>query len=62
MDLRNYEDFIEDLVKNYDDFTTSDLEGVIMAKCFKKDRTLMENMEEMDAILDEVYKRVNKGV
>lgn len=56
------EDFIEDLVKHYDEFTTSDLQGVIMARCFKKDRDLWDNMQECDAILNIIYDRVEKEV
>ena len=58
--MEEYEEFIEDLVEHYDEFTTSDLEGVVMAKCFKKEKSLGENAMEMDTILDEIYKRVDK--
>lgn len=60
--MDDYEEFIEDLVKHYDEFTTSDLQGVIMAKCFKKDRNLWDNMQECDKILNAVYERIDKGV
>ena len=60
MNIKEYEEFIEDLVKHYDEFTTGDLQGVIEAKCFKKDRTLWDNMQEADMILNAVYERVNK--
>lgn len=60
MNLSKYEDFIEDLVKHYNEFTTSDLQAVIEGKCFKKDRTLWENFLESDAILNAVYERVEK--
>ena len=54
------EDFIEDLVKHYDEFTTSDLQGVIMARTFKKDRTLFDNMQECDEVLNIVYEKIDK--
>lgn len=45
------EEFIQDLVKNYDDFTTSDLQGIIEARCI----TTGENADE---ILEEIYKNI----
>ena len=60
MNLKKYEDFIEDLVKHYDEFTTSDLQAVIEGKCFKKDRSLMDNMLYSDIILTEVYRIIDE--
>lgn len=45
------EDFIKDLVENYDEIDTSDLQGIVMARC-------MRTGEDEDEILDEIYRRV----
>lgn len=45
------EEFIKDLVKNYDEIDTSDLQGIVMARC-------MRTGEDEDEILEEIYKRV----
>ena len=58
--IKEHADFIDDLVQHYDEFTTSDLQGVIEAKCFKKDRSLMENMLYSDIILTEVYRIIDE--
>ena len=45
------EEFIKDLVENYDEIDTSDLEGIVMARC-------MQTGENEDEILEEIYNRV----
>lgn len=50
-ELPSLEDFIDDLVKNYNDIDTSDLQGIVMARCMVTD-------EDEDEILDEIYRRV----
>lgn len=50
-DVPELEDFIQDLVNNYNDIDTSDLQGIVMARCMITD-------EDEDEILDEIYKRV----
>ena len=45
------QEFIKDLVENYEDFTTSDLQGVVEARC-------IITGENEDEILEEVYKNV----
>ena len=44
-------EFIEDLIKNYDDFTTGDLQGIVEARC-------MTTGENADEILEEIYKNI----
>lgn len=56
--LEEFENFIQDLVEHYNEFTRGDLEGCVMARCFNKDKTLGENAMLMDAILDEIENRV----
>lgn len=50
-ELPSLEDFIQDLVDNYNDIDTSDLQGIVMARCMMTD-------EDEDEILDEIYRRV----
>jgi len=45
------EEFIQDIVEHYDEFTTSDLQGYIGARC-------MTTGEDEEDFLTEVYKRV----
>lgn len=45
------EEFIKDLVENYDEIDTSDLQGIVMARC-------MRTGEDEDEILEEIYKIV----
>ena len=45
------EEFIKDLVENYEEFTTSDLQAVVEARC-------MTTGEDEDAILNEIYEIV----
>lgn len=49
------DEFIKDLVNNFDKLTTSDLQGVIQARCVK-------TKEDENAILNEIYKRVGNKV
>lgn len=52
-DLEPLEDFIQDLVDNFDNMTTGDLQGVVEARC-------MQTHEDENEILDEIYKRVSE--
>lgn len=52
-DLEPLEDFIQDLVDNFDNITTSDLQGIVDARC-------MQTHEDENEILDEIYKRVSE--
>lgn len=45
------EQFIDYLVENFDELTTSDLQGIIVARC-------KQTGEEDDENLHEIYKRV----
>ena len=47
------EEFIKDMVKNFDEFTTSDLQGVVEARC-------MRTGEDEDELLNEIYNEVEK--
>ena len=47
------ENFIQDLVDNFDDMTTGDLQGAVEARC-------MQTGEDSDKILDEIYNRISK--
>ena len=47
----SYEEFIQELVKHYDEIDTSDLQGIVMVRCIKTG-------EDEDEILDEIYKRI----
>lgn len=52
-DLEPLEDFIQRLVDDFDNITTSDLQGIVEARC-------MQTGEDEDKILDEIYNRVSK--
>lgn len=45
------QEFIKDIVKNYDEFTTSDLQAVVEARC-------MQTGENEDELLNEIYMEV----
>lgn len=47
------DEFIEDLVNEFDEITTSDLQGVVQARC-------MRTKEEENAILNEIYNKIDK--
>lgn len=49
------ETFIKDLVKHHEEFTTSDLQGVVQARC-------MKTKEDENVILNEINKRINKKI
>lgn len=44
-------EFIKDMVENFDELTTSDLQGIIEARC-------MQTGENEDELLNEIYKEV----
>lgn len=46
------EEFIKDIIKNYENFTTSDLQGVVQARCKKTG-------EDEKLILNEINNKVN---
>ena len=48
-------EFIEDLVNDFDEITTSDLQGVVQARC-------MRTKENQNAILNEIYNKVDKKI
>ena len=48
-------EFIEHLVNDFDNITTSDLQGVVQARC-------MRTKEDENAILKQIYKKVNKKI
>ena len=48
-------EFIEDLVNDFDEITTSDLQGVVQARC-------MRTKEDENAILNEIYNKVDKKI
>jgi len=48
-------EFIEDLVNDFDEITTSDLQGVVQARC-------MRTKENENAILNEIYNKVDKKI
>lgn len=48
-------EFIEDLVDGFDEITTSDLQGVVQARC-------MRTKENENAILNEIYNKVDKKI
>lgn len=52
-DLEPLEDFIQGLVDDFDNITTSDLQGIVDARC-------MQTHEDENQILDEIYKRVSE--
>lgn len=52
-EIKPLEDFIQDLVDNFDNMTTGDLQGVVEARC-------MQTHEDENEILDEIYKRVSE--
>lgn len=52
-EIKPLEDFIQDLVDNFDNITTGDLQGVVEARC-------MQTGEDENEILDEIYNRVSK--
>ena len=52
-DLEPLEDFIQGLVDDFDNITTSDLQGIVEARC-------MQTHEDENEILDEIYKRVSE--
>ena len=52
-DLEPLEDFIQGLVDDFDNITTSDLQGIVDARC-------MQTHEDENEILDEIYKRVSE--
>lgn len=52
-EIKPLEDFIQDLVDNFDNMTTGDLQGVVDARC-------MQTHEDENEILDEIYKRVSE--
>ena len=52
-DIEPLENFIQDLVDNFDDMTTGDLQGAVEARC-------MQTGEDSDKILDEIYNRISK--
>lgn len=49
------DEFIEDLVKDFDEITTSDLQGVVQARC-------MRTKEDENTILNEIYNKVDKRI
>ena len=51
--MENLETFIQDLVNNYGEFTRSDLQAVVEARC-------MKTGENSDAILQEIDDRINE--
>lgn len=51
-DIKPLEEFIQDLVDNFDDIDTSDLQGIVEARC-------MQTGEDENEILDEIYKRIS---
>lgn len=53
MKIVNYEEFIRDMVENFNDMTTSDLEGIVEARC-------MRTKENENAILDDIYNKIKK--
>lgn len=52
MKITNYEEFIQDIVNNFDDFTSGDLQAVVEARTIKTG-------ENDDDILKDIYTRVN---
>lgn len=52
MKITSYEEFIKDIVNNFDDFTTSDLQGIVEARTIRTG-------ENDDDILKDIYTRVN---
>lgn len=48
-------EFIEDLVNDFDEITTSDLQGVVQARC-------MRTKENENAILNEIYNKFDKKI
>lgn len=55
MKIVNYEEFLKDLVDNFDDMTISDLQGVVEARC-------IETKENENAILNDIYNKIrNRG-
>lgn len=53
MEIVNYEEFIRDMVENFNDMTTSDLEEIVEARC-------MKTKENENAILDDIYNRIKR--
>lgn len=49
------DEFIEDLVNDFDEITTSDLQGVVQARC-------MRTKEDENSILNEIYNKVDKKI
>lgn len=49
------DEFIEDLVKDFDEITTSDLQGVVQARCIR-------TKEDENTILNEIYNKVDKRI
>lgn len=49
------DEFIEDLVNDFDEITTSDLQGVVQARC-------MRTKEDENEILNEIYNKVDKKI
>lgn len=49
------DEFIEDLLNDFDELTTSDLQGVVQARC-------MRTKEDENAILNEIYNKVGKKI
>lgn len=48
----NKKEFIKDIIENYENFTTSDLQGVVQARCKKTG-------EDENSILNEINNKVN---
>lgn len=49
------DEFIEDLVNDFDEITTSDLQGVVQARCIR-------TKEDGNEILNEIYNKVDKKI
>ena len=49
--MKSLEKFIENLVKDFNELTTNDLQGIVMARC-------IQTGENEDEILEKIYKKV----
>lgn len=49
--MKSRKDFVKEMVESYNELTTSDLQGIVMARCMQTD-------ENEDDLLDEIYERV----
>lgn len=46
--------FIEDMIENYNDMTTSDLQACVQARC-------METGEDENILLEKIYENIKNG-